>query len=98
MKKNEMSGILAVLSVLVLIIPIAVSGYVHEAEIQNVIDVQGEYTIGEFGELYNGDNNVSVEYETYFPFDSTNPLGWDSNNDTAFQGFKTGFAPDSKAT
>lgn len=86
MNKQTINGILAILSVFVLIIPIALNSYVEAETIDNIISVQGSYGIGTQFEIYSG--NVSENFETLFPITSTdNPLGYDSDNDSVLYGY-----------
>lgn len=87
MNKEALNGILAVLSIVVLLIPIGVAGYVQEATVTNVIEVQGTYPTGDHIGLYTG--NVSEAFEGHNSFGYDDPLGWEANNDTVFLGYKS---------
>lgn len=90
MNKSGINGILAVMSVLVLLIPIGVSGYVQEKTVSNIIEIQGEYSDGYNAGIYDGSLNMSEIFEPTQPaYAVDNILGYDSNNDTIFHGYKT---------
>ena len=87
--KKVLNGTLAMLSILILIIPISISGYIVEVQKTNIISVQGDYGIGETMGLYSGSDNVSEMFENYVPsyaWDSY--VGFDANNETLFYGLK----------
>lgn len=83
--------ILAFLSVITLLIPVAVSGYVEEKTITQYVAVQGMYPSGDTFGLYDGAENITELMDPYSvaQFPNDDPLGWDSNNDTAFYGWKS---------
>ena len=86
--KKTLNGIMAVLSVLVLLIPIGVSGYVQEKTIDNIVNVQGSYGIGTTMGLYDGTRNLTEIADDNFISSSIDQvIGWDANNDTIFQGY-----------
>ena len=88
--KKVLNGTLAMLSILVLIIPIAVSGYIVDIQRTNIISVQGDYGIGETMGLYSGSSNTSELFESYTPsWDWDGVIGYDANNDTLFYGHKS---------
>lgn len=85
MDKTVINTILALLSVLVLIIPIATANYIEEQTVTNIITVQGSYGTGTQFEIYEPDDNVSVAFDDIMQITaSDNPLGFDANNDSVF--------------
>ena len=88
--KKVLNGVLAVLSILILIIPIAMAGYMQEKTISNVISVQGTYGIGDTFGLYSGSQNMSELFSEYTPANAYDQqIGFDANNDTIFYGYKS---------
>lgn len=94
-KKSTINGVMAVLSILILIVPIAVSGYIAEQTAANILAVQGDYANGENLEIYNGNLNITEIMDTQGTY-STSLGGWDANNDTAFVGYESGLLGDSE--
>lgn len=87
--KKTLNGIFAVLSVLVLVIPISVAGYMEEKTTTNIIAVQGNYGIGETFGLYDdfANNNLTDLVENWIPANAYDQvLGWDDDNNTIFNG------------
>lgn len=93
MNRKTIGGIFAVLSILVLLIPISASQYVSEQAVNNVMAVQGTYTNGETIKIYDGSLNITEIMDTQGTY-TTNPIGWDANNDTAFAGYESGLLGD----
>ncbi len=65
------------------------SNYITNAEITNIISVQGNYPIGDTFGLYSGSDNLTELFDSYTPtFDYDSVNGWDANNDTVFYGIE----------
>lgn len=83
------AGIFCIIAVGILLMPVAIGSYVETETIDNIITVQGSYGTGEPLGLYSGSLNVSEIFADIMPASATdNPLGWDSNNDSVFWGYK----------
>lgn len=88
--KSVINGIFALLSVLALLIPFGVSQYAETQTVENILIHESDYTTGTTFGLYDGSENMTelITGLNDFPFHTE--LGWESNNDTIFQGYESG--------
>lgn len=87
-EKSTINGIMAIITIIVLMLAIAVPMYAKQKSVENTISVQGNYGIGETIGLYSGTENITELFDGYTDFPIDTYLGWESNNDTIFYGIK----------